>query len=118
LQTHDTGVFDDLHSWLGSNLASQELTVEALAEQVSMSPRHFARLYKEKTGHTPAKALELVRLEAARRMLEDSSQNLKQIARSCGFGDEDRMRTTFVRHLSITPRDYRHRFSSAASPPA
>jgi transcriptional regulator GlxA family with amidase domain len=45
-------------------------------------------------------------------MLEDSHQNLKQIAGLCGFGDEERMRTTFLRNLSVTPRDYRDRFSN------
>jgi transcriptional regulator GlxA family with amidase domain len=117
-QTHDSGAFDALHAWIGDHLASTDLTVESLAEQASMSPRHFARLYKQKTGRTPAKALELFRLEAARRMLEDSDQNVTQIARSCGFGDEERMRTTFLRNLSVTPRDYRQRFSAEMNSPA
>lgn len=110
-QSQDTGLFDNLHAWLGQNLARQNLTVELLAEQANMSPRNFARLYKEKTGRTPAKALELFRLEAARRLLEGSAQSLKQIARSCGFRTEQRLRTTFLRNLAVTPRDYRHRFA-------
>jgi len=110
-QIQDRGIFDDLHGWIGNNLARKELSVDLLAERANMSPRNFARQYKRETGRTPARALELFRLEAARRMLEDSSQNLKQIAGLCGFGDEDRMRTTFLRNLSVTPRDYRDRFS-------
>jgi transcriptional regulator GlxA family with amidase domain len=112
-QTRDDGAFDELHAWLGEHLNVAELTVEALAERANMSPRHFARLYKQKTGRTPAKALELFRLEAARRMLEDSDANVTQIARTCGFGDEERMRLTFLRNLSVTPRDYRQRFAAA-----
>ncbi|MDT4866256.1 HTH-type transcriptional regulator [compost metagenome] len=95
------------------NLSNQKLTVELLAQQAQMSPRNFARVYKQKTGSTPAKALELFRMEAARRMLESSSRNIEKIARLCGFGDEERMRSTFQRNLSISPRDYRSRFSRA-----
>lgn len=110
-QSHDTAVFDDLHRWLADNLAQPNLGVETLAERCHMSPRHFARLYKQKTGRSPAKAVEIFRLEAARRLLEDSERNIDQIARQCGFGDEERMRVTFQRHLATSPRDYRKRFS-------
>lgn len=110
-QMDDTGSFDDLHLWISANLGDASLTVEALARQTQMSPRNFARVYKRRVGRTPAKALELFRMEAARRMLEDSRRNIDQIAQLCGFGDEERMRNTFHRHLSISPREYRSRFS-------
>jgi transcriptional regulator GlxA family with amidase domain len=110
-QTDDTAGFDALHLWIADNLSDSELTVERLAEQSRMSPRNFARVYKQKTGRTPAKAIELFRVEAARRLLEDSQRNIDQVAHLCGFGDEERMRYTFHRHLSISPRDYRARFS-------
>lgn len=110
-QTDDTAGFDALHLWITDNLSDRELTVERLAEQSRMSPRNFARVYKQKTGRTPAKAIELFRVEAARRLLEDSQRNIDQVAHLCGFGDEERMRYTFHRHLAISPRDYRARFS-------
>ncbi|MCY1291503.1 HTH-type transcriptional activator RhaS [compost metagenome] len=110
-QSQDVAVFDELHRWLADNLGAPNLGVEVLAERCHMSPRNFSRLYKQKTGRSPAKAVEIFRLEAARRLLEDSDRNLDQIARQCGFGDEERMRTTFQRHLAISPRDYRKRFS-------
>lgn len=110
-QSQDSSVFDELHAWLSENLGSEKLTVERLAEQAKMSPRNFARVYKLKTGRTPAKAIELFRLEAARRLLESSPRNIDQVARLCGFGDEERMRSAFQRNLSISPRDYRSRFS-------
>lgn len=81
-----------------------------------MSPRNFARVYKDKTGRTPAKAVEIFRLEAARRLLEDSERNIDQIAALCGFGDEGRMRTTFQRNLGVSPSEYRNRFSSQGQP--
>ncbi|MFY0566877.1 GlxA family transcriptional regulator [Archangium lansingense] len=110
-QTEDGGAtFDELHAWMADNLGSA-LSVEELAVKANMSPRNFARVYKQKTGRTPAKAVEVMRLEAARRMLEDSDRNIDQIARQCGFGDEERMRLTFQRNLSVSPRDYRKRFA-------
>ncbi|MFV3370896.1 GlxA family transcriptional regulator [Pseudomonas sp. NY15435] len=111
LQTQDSPAFDELHLWLAENLGDAELTVERLAEQAKMSLRNFSRVYKERTGRTPAKAIELFRLEAAKRLLENSSRNIEQIARACGFADEERLRSTFQRHLSISPRDYRSRFT-------
>jgi transcriptional regulator GlxA family with amidase domain len=108
----DSAAFEKLHQWLSQHLSDERLTVDMMAEQAHMSPRNFARSYKAKTGRTPAKALELLRVEAARRLLEDSEHGIDQIAQRCGFGDEERMRVTFRRHLSISPRDYRQHFSS------
>ncbi|WP_166363363.1 GlxA family transcriptional regulator [Pseudomonas akapageensis] len=112
-QSEDSVAFEHLHLWLEQNLGDEKLTVERLADQARMSQRNFARVYKLKTGRTPAKAIELFRMEAARRMLENSPRNIDQIARLCGFGDEERMRSTFQRNLSISPRDYRSRFTRA-----
>ncbi|WP_371134755.1 GlxA family transcriptional regulator [Pseudomonas sp. Q11] len=111
LQMQESAGFDELHVWICAHLDDNNLTVERLARQARMSPRNFARVYKRQTGRTPAKAIEMFRLEAARRMLEDSRRNIDQIAHACGFGDEERMRHTFQRHLSISPREYRNRFS-------
>ena len=114
LQEQDGSAFDDLHLWIMDNL-DKSLTVEMLAQRVNMSPRNFSRMYKQEAGRTPAKAVEILRLEAARRLLEDSELNIDQIARMCGFGDEERMRITFQRNLAISPRDYRKRFSHIKS---
>ena len=111
-QAEDSPTFDELNLWIAGNLERPDLTVEFLADQARMSPRNFARVYKEKTGRTPAKAVEVFRLEAARRLLEDSNRNVDQIARLCGFGDEERMRVTFQRNLGVAPRDYRKRFAA------
>ncbi|NUT77704.1 helix-turn-helix domain-containing protein [Pseudomonas sp. C1C7] len=110
-QTSESAAFDELHLWISHNLATENLTVETLAQQVQMSPRNFARVYKLKTGRTPAKAVEVLRVEAARRLLEESERNIDQISRLCGFGDEERMRLTFQRNLGVSPREYRSRFS-------
>ena len=112
-QSADSDAFDELHQWLAENLHLEELDVNRLADKVNMSPRNFSRVYKQKTGRAPGKAVELFRLEAARHLLENSSRNLDQIAYSCGFGDEDRMRVTFQRNLGMSPSDYRKRFTEA-----
>ncbi|WP_280359481.1 helix-turn-helix domain-containing protein [Pseudomonas sp. JS3066] len=110
-QSEESAAFDDLHLWLAENLGDENLTVERLAQQAQMSQRNFSRVYKLKTGRTPSRAIELFRLEAAKRLLENTPRNIEQIARLCGFGDEERMRCTFQRNLSISPRDYRSRFT-------
>ena len=76
-----------------------------------MSERSFSRRYAEATGQTPARAIERLRVEAARRQLSDSKVPVKRIARQCGFGTEETMRRSFLRLLSTNPQDYRARFS-------
>ena len=110
-QARDGAAFDALHAWLSDNLHDRRINVDSLAERARMSSRNFSRVYKEKTGRAPGKAVELFRVEAARRLLEHSGSNLGQIARQCGFGDEERMRVTFQRNLGVTPSDYRKRFA-------
>jgi transcriptional regulator GlxA family with amidase domain len=87
-----------------------ELSVEALAERAHMSPRHFARSFRAETGVTPGRYVESVRLEAARRALEDGRASVAEIARVCGFGSSETMRRSFLRALAVGPAEYRRRF--------
>jgi len=103
--------FAGLHAWVRDHLG-EALKVEHLAEQAGMSARNFARVYAAKAGQTPARMVETMRLEAARRALETTGQPLKQVARDCGFGDEERMRRAFQRRLGVSPLDYRVRFAA------
>jgi len=77
-----------------------------------MSPRNFARVYAEKRGRTPAKAVEAIRVDAARRRLEETDDRIASIAEDCGFSNEEQMRSAFVRILRIPPRGYRKHFAS------
>jgi transcriptional regulator GlxA family with amidase domain len=77
-----------------------------------MSPRNFARLYSKTRGRTPAKAVEAIRVDAARRRLEETTDRLTTIAAGCGFANDEHMRTAFNRALGVSPREYRKRFSS------
>jgi transcriptional regulator GlxA family with amidase domain len=90
-----------------------EHTVEAMAERAHMSPRHFARAFRAETGLTPARYVERVRLEAARRRLEDGVEPIFEVARACGFGTAETMRRAFLRALQVGPAEYRRRFQAA-----
>jgi transcriptional regulator GlxA family with amidase domain len=103
--------FAALHAWVREHLA-EDLRVERLAAEAGMSARTFARSYVAKAGRTPARMVEAIRLETARRGLEATDRPLKQIARDCGFGDEERMRRAFQRRLGVSPLDYRTRFAA------
>src|SRR6185437_10935844 len=109
-QAQEGEAFADLHEWVAQHLAA-DLGVEALAARAGMSPRNFARVYARRMGTTPAKVVERLRVEAARRALEETAAPIEAIARRCGFGDEERMRRSFLRRLSVPPKQYRQRFS-------
>jgi transcriptional regulator GlxA family with amidase domain len=103
--------FGILHDWIAQHL-TEDLSIPALARQAAMSERSFSRHYVEATGLTPARTVEQLRVEAARQLLSDSQSPIKRIAQRCGFGSEETMRRSFLRLLSISPQDYRARFSS------
>ena len=84
--------------------------VEALAARVGMSPRNFARVFRNQTGETPAAFVTRARVEAAQRALENGDATLAQVASDCGFGSEATLRNSFVRLLGIQPSAYRQRF--------
>jgi transcriptional regulator GlxA family with amidase domain len=90
-----------------------DLSVRALAARAAMSERNFARQFRSQVGLTPARYVERVRVEAARRRLEESDDSVDAVARSCGFGTAETMRRTFLRALRTTPSEYRRRFCAA-----
>jgi transcriptional regulator GlxA family with amidase domain len=91
-----------------------KLTVEKLAEAAHLSPRQFRRAFAAETGESPAKAIEKLRLEAARLMLEDSRHPLEIIARQTGFADRERMRRAFVRVFGLPAQAVRRQVVSIA----
>ncbi|MDQ1446152.1 MAG: hypothetical protein QOI20_2616 [Acidimicrobiaceae bacterium] len=91
-----------------------DLSVAALAVQAGMSERHFARTFGQEIGVTPARYVEQVRLEVARRLLEETDLAVDTVARRCGFGTTETMRRVFTRALHLSPAEYRRRFHSAA----
>lgn len=103
------GTFGALNAWITEHLA-EDLRVECLAARSGMSPRSFARCYSAQTGTTPAKAVECLRVEAAKRLLEQATLPLTTVARRSGFRDLERMRRAFLRQIGTPPSDYRARF--------
>jgi transcriptional regulator GlxA family with amidase domain len=101
--------FSDLIEWITEHL-DEELDVERLAERAHMSPRHFTRVFRQQMHCPPAKFVERVRIETARRLLEETPLQVTAVAQRCGFGDEERMRRAFLRQLKVSPSAYRERF--------
>ncbi|WP_437684034.1 GlxA family transcriptional regulator [Sorangium sp. So ce131] len=108
-QTVATGPLRGVIDWALRHLDA-DLRVEVLAEKAGMSPRNFARTFTRAMQMTPAKFVEAARLEQARSCLEGGRASIKQLARDCGFGTDERMRRAFQRALQVTPEDYRRRF--------
>jgi transcriptional regulator GlxA family with amidase domain len=98
-----------LQVWILQHL-KEDLRVERLARRSAMSPRNFARVFTDEVGTTPARYVEELRLEAAKRRLENSDGSIERIAADCGFGSGVNLRRVFQRHLGIAPRDYVERF--------
>lgn len=83
---------------------TERLSVEDLAEVAHLSPRQFSRTFQSETGQSPAKAIEHLRLEAARAMMEDTSHPIDTVAQQTGFGDRGRMRRAFLRAFGQPPQ--------------
>lgn len=112
-QTTESDRLRAVQDWILNNL-EKDLTVPVLAERAAMSPRNFARVFVRDTGVTPAKFVELARIEESRRRLEDTATPLSIVANACGFGNLERFRKTFFRRFRVTPQEYRQRFRVAA----
>jgi transcriptional regulator GlxA family with amidase domain len=86
---------------------SSAISVEQLADAAHLSPRQFSRTFLAETGRSPAKAVEQLRVEAARVMMEQGRHSMDQVARETGFADRERMRRAFVRAFGQTPQAIR-----------
>ncbi|MGW6795426.1 GlxA family transcriptional regulator [Streptomyces chartreusis] len=111
-QTAQREPLRDVQRWITEH-PDADLTVESLATRASLSPRHFARAFQTETGMTPGRYVDRVRLEHARRLLEDTSDGIEEISRASGYGTPEAMRRAFVRSLGVAPAEYRRRFRPA-----
>jgi transcriptional regulator GlxA family with amidase domain len=105
-QASEMAAIRELQVWIAEHLG-RRLSVEDLAEQMSMSVRNFERVFTREVGTTPSHYVMQLRVEAARRLLERTDGGLKHVASTVGFGSVDVMRRAFVRLLGLTPRRYR-----------
>lgn len=108
LQASDRRQIEEVRAWATDHLR-EDLRVGHLAARAAMSPRHFARVFRQDTGSTPARYVERLRVEAAQRRLEESSDKLDKIAKDCGLGSIQGLRRAFERVLHETPNAYRQR---------
>jgi len=99
-----------VQAWMADHL-DEDLSIHALAKRAGMSPRNFARVFTQQIGTTPARFVNQLRTEAARRRLEQSDDGIDEIAAGCGFGTSESMRRMFIRDLRIPPSAYRARFA-------
>jgi transcriptional regulator GlxA family with amidase domain len=113
-QAAHTRSMHELQVWMTEHL-DQPLTVPALADRVAMSARNFARVFAQEFGTTPGHYLAQLRVEAARRLMEQTDKSSKQVAVACGFRSVDVMRRAFVRALGTTPLAYRRHFRTPAA---
>jgi transcriptional regulator GlxA family with amidase domain len=100
--------FDRLHGWIVDNLRA-DLSLPELADQANMSARSFSRHYRQATGRTPARAVEDIRVEAVRRLLEQGL-SVRQASTRCGFGSEETLRRSFLKAFGTTPQAFRDHF--------
>jgi transcriptional regulator GlxA family with amidase domain len=107
----DKAPFDELVSWMAEHL-NDDLSVDVLAARVAMSPRNFARRFNLAVKIAPGRYVQMLRLDAARRLLTESTLPVKQIADHCGFRSVETMRIAFQRSLNTSPSDFRDRFQS------
>ncbi|GHE05847.1 GlxA family transcriptional regulator [Streptomyces alanosinicus] len=113
-QTAQRAPLREVQRWITEHPAG-DLSVESLAARARLSPRHFARAFREETGMTPGRYVDRVRLEHARRLLEETGDGIEEIARAGGYGTPEAMRRAFVRTLGTAPAEYRRRFRPAVS---
>jgi transcriptional regulator GlxA family with amidase domain len=113
-QMADRDPLRDLQAWIVEH-PEADLSVDALASRVAMSPRHFARVFREDVGQSPGRFVECVRVEAARRHLEESRRSVEEIASAAGFGTAETMRRAFLRQIGVGPAAYRERFAETGA---
>lgn len=107
--THEDEPIQRAQKWLVSHFR-EEIDLPALAAWVGMSPRHFARRFKAAAGETPLAYVHRLRIDAARRHLENNLRSVNEISRAVGYEDVAFFRRLFQRHVGESPRAYRARF--------
>lgn len=103
--------FADLATWMLAHLR-HDMSLEALASRVCLSPRHFARRFKQVFGGTPAEFVENLRLDEARRRLTEGTQTIESVAASVGFHSDDAFRRVFRKRFGVKPSSYRTVFDA------
>ncbi len=113
-QKLNPGPMQQVLGWMHEH-PEADLRVPALARRAGMSPRNFARVFKQQMGTTPAKKVATIRLDCARRLLEESETlALQEVCSRCGYASVESLRRHFRQSLGVTPGGYRARFAAPA----
>jgi transcriptional regulator GlxA family with amidase domain len=115
IKAENADPFTALNCWMEDNLSS-ELSVSMMADRVAMSPRNFARRFKQAMNVTPNAHLQTLRVDAARSLLSDSSIPIPRIAKRCGFSSTAALKSAFTTRVHVSPEQFRARFQSAGFP--
>ncbi|HEY2345622.1 MAG TPA: GlxA family transcriptional regulator [Xanthomonadaceae bacterium] len=113
-QFSDDDPIRELQLWMLERL-DKDLSIPRLAARVAMSERNFARRFTESVGMAPGQYVTRIRVDAARRKLEESAVPISQIVRRCGFGTLESLRRAFAAHVGVAPSSYRERFRREGS---
>ncbi|BEP96978.1 GlxA family transcriptional regulator (plasmid) [Acidovorax sp. A79] len=105
-QAQASDAMRDLLAWIYQNLAN-DLSVETMAEHISLSPRHLTRLFQRATGSSPSKYVLTTRLSHAALLLRETDWSIDQIAHRCGLDSVDTLQRGFKKHWGVTPGEYR-----------
>lgn len=114
-QLADRDRIRELQSWIVDH-AADDLSVGALAKRAGYSERHLTRLFLDDVGETPARYVQRVRVDIARRRLEESDDAVDAVATTAGFGSAETLRRVFVRAVGVSPSQYRTRFATPINP--
>ena len=115
-QEHEVSPLRDIAGFVLEHL-HEPLPVERVAQALGMSGRSLGRACQDALGESPAALVRRLRLEQARRLLEESSLPLKAVAQRTGLGEASTLWRLFTRQLGVTPAEYRQRFASALQAP-
>ncbi|WP_405975160.1 GlxA family transcriptional regulator [Streptomyces sp. NBC_00988] len=113
-QTAQREPLREVQQWITEH-PGDDLSVDSLAARARLSPRHFTRAFQSETGMTPGRYVDRVRLEHARRLLEDTGDGVEEISRASGYGTPESMRRAFLKTLGTAPAEYRRRFHPTQS---
>jgi transcriptional regulator GlxA family with amidase domain len=105
----------ELQQYIAENPAA-DLSLATLADRLHVSPRHFARIFREEVGVSAGRYAERIRLQAARRLLEETTEGTEAVAAATGFGSYQSMRRAFVLAIGVSPAEYRRRFGATPAP--
>jgi transcriptional regulator GlxA family with amidase domain len=107
---HEDEPIKQAQEYIEKNLA-EKLSVEGLASKFAIGRRHFERRFKKATNNTPSEYIQRVRIEAAKKQLENSRKNVNEVMYDVGYSDNKAFRTVFKKISGLSPVDYRHKYN-------